>query len=116
MAQALTVTALPGPTMDEIDRIADDWIVSRRAVGTALVIAQDQTVVYAGGFGVQRLPNGAPVTADTPFRIGSVTKPFTAAAILRLAQQGRLSLSDRLSKYFPAFPRARNPVGRLAAA
>jgi len=106
MAQALTVRALPGSTMNEIDRIADDWIVSRRAVGTALVIAQDQAVVYASGFGVQRLPNGPPVTAETPFRIGSVTKPFTAAAILRLAQQGRVSLSDRLSKYFPAFPGA----------
>src|SRR5579863_9502545 len=110
MAQALTVRALPGPTMDEIDRIADDWIVSRRSVGTAVAIAQAQAVVYASGFGVQRFPNGPQVTAETPFRIGSVTKPITAAAILRLAQQGRLSLSDRLSKYFPAFPRARNPV------
>src|SRR5579864_5607551 len=106
MAQALTVRALPGPTMDKINRLADDWIVSRRAAGIALVIAQDHAVVYASGFGVQRLPNGPQVTAETPFRIGSVTKPFTAAAILRLAQQGRLSLSDRLSKYFPALPRA----------
>jgi len=106
VAQALTVTALPGPTKDKINRIADDWIVSRRAVGTAVVIAQDQAVVYASGFGVQRLPSGPLVTAETPFRIGSVTKQFTAAAILRLAQQGRLSLSDRLSKYFPAFPGA----------
>ncbi|HEV2362947.1 MAG TPA: serine hydrolase domain-containing protein [Caulobacteraceae bacterium] len=106
MAQALTVAALPGPTMDEINRIACDWIASRRAVGTAAVIMKDQAVVYASGFGVQRLPNGPPVTAETPFRIGSVTKPFTAAAILRLAQQGRLSPSDRLCKYFPAFPRA----------
>lgn len=72
--------------MDRIDRICDDWILSRRAVGTAVVIAQDQAVVYASGFGVQRLPNGPQVTAETPFRIGSVTKPFTAAAILRLAQ------------------------------
>ena len=92
--------------MDKINRIADDWIVSRRAVGTAVVIAQDQAVVYASGCGVQRLPNGPPVTADTPFRIGSVTKQFTAAAILKLAQQGRLSVSDRLSKYFPAIPGA----------
>ena len=106
MAQALTVTALPWPTMDKINRIADDWIVSGRAVGTAVVIAQDQAVVYAGGFGVQRLANGPPVTADTSFRIGSVTKQFTAAAILKLAQQGRVSVTDRLSKYFPAVPRA----------
>ncbi|HEX3920260.1 MAG TPA: serine hydrolase domain-containing protein [Caulobacteraceae bacterium] len=94
--------------MDKINRIADDWIVSRRAAGTAVVITQDQAVVYASGFGVQRLPNGPPVTAGTPFRIGSVTKQFTAAAILRLAQQGRLSLGDHLSKYIPTFPDADN--------
>jgi CubicO group peptidase (beta-lactamase class C family) len=80
MAQASTAAALPGPTRDEINRIADDWIASRRAVGTAVVIAQDQAVVYASGFGVRRLPSGPPVTAETPFRIGSVTKQFTAAA------------------------------------
>jgi D-alanyl-D-alanine carboxypeptidase len=108
MAQALTVRALPGPTVDKINRIADEWIVSRRAVGTAVVIAQDQAVVYASGFGVQRLPSGPPVTVETTFRIASVTKQFTAAAVLRLVQQGRLSLSDRLSRYFPAFPRADN--------
>jgi CubicO group peptidase (beta-lactamase class C family) len=106
MAQALTVTALPGQTTDKINRIADDWIVSRRTVGAAVVIAQDQAVVYASGFGLQRLPGGPPVTAETSFRIGSVTKQFTAAAILRLAQRGRLSLSNRLSEYLPAFPSA----------
>ncbi|HEY1425672.1 MAG TPA: serine hydrolase domain-containing protein [Caulobacteraceae bacterium] len=94
--------------MDEINRIANDWIASGRSVGAAIVIAQGQRIVYASGVGVQRLPNGAPVSAETPFRIGSVTKQFTAAAILRLAQEGRLSLSDRLSKYFPTFPDADN--------
>jgi len=104
--QTLSVAALPTPTVDQIYRIADAWISSGKSVSVAIVIAQGPNVVYASGFGVQRLPNGAPVTAETPFRIGSVTKQFTAAAILRLAQQGRLSLDDRLSKYFPTFPGA----------
>lgn len=104
--QTLSVAALPTPTVDQINRIADAWISSGKSVGVAIVIAQGPNVVYASGFGVQRLPNGDPVTAETPFRIGSVTKQFTAAAILRLAQQGRLSLDDRLSKYFPPFPGA----------
>jgi CubicO group peptidase (beta-lactamase class C family) len=108
VTQRLDVGALPRPTVDEINRVANDWISSGRSVGAAIVIAQGPNVVYASGFGVQRLPSGPPVTAETPFRIASVTKQFTAAAILRLAQQGRLSLSDRLSKYFPTFPGADN--------
>ena len=108
VAQTLSVAALPAPTVDQINRIADAWISSGKSVGVAIVIAQGPNVVYASGFGVQRLPSGPPVTAKTPFRIGSVTKQFTAAAILRLAEQRRLSLSDRLSKYFPTFPDAGN--------
>ncbi len=108
MAQTLSVATLPAPTVDQINRLGDDWISSRKSVGVAIAIAQGPNVVYASGFGVQRLPSGPPVTAETPFRIGSVTKHFTAAAILRLAEQGRLSLRDRLSKYFPTFPDADN--------
>lgn len=106
MPQTLSLAALPAPTVDQINRIGDAWISSGRSVGAAVVIAQGPNVVYASGFGVQRLPSGPPVTAETPFRIGSVTKQFTAAAILGLAQEGRLSLSDRLSQYFPTFPDA----------
>ena len=47
----------------------------------------------------------APVTIDTKFRIGSITKQFTAAAILRLQEQGKLSVRDPLSKFIPDYPR-----------
>jgi CubicO group peptidase (beta-lactamase class C family) len=47
-----------------------------------------------------------PVTSQTKFRIGSISKQFTAAAILKLQEQGKLSVEDKLSKYFPAYPRA----------
>src|SRR5450432_3929632 len=44
-------------------------------------------------------------TADTKFRIGSITKQFTAACILQLAEQGKLSIEDKLNKYIPDFPK-----------
>jgi CubicO group peptidase (beta-lactamase class C family) len=108
MPQRIEVAALPRSTTDEITHIAENWISSGKSVGAAIAVAHGQKIVYASGFGLQRLPSGPPVTAETPFRIASVTKLFTAAAILKLAEQGRLSLGDHLSKYFTTFPGADN--------
>jgi len=74
--------------------------------GLAVLIARDGKIVYQGGFGFADIEKKIPVTVETKFRIGSVTKQFTAAAMLRLADAGKLSLDDSLEKYFPGFPRA----------
>jgi D-alanyl-D-alanine carboxypeptidase len=58
------------------------------------------------GYGSANLEQHVPVTNDTVFRVGSVTKQFTAVALLLLAEEGKLSLQDKLSKYYPNFPRA----------
>ena len=73
--------------------------------GMAVLVARDGKIVYQGGFGFADLEKKVPVTADTKFRIGSVSKQFTAAAILRLAEEGKLSLADPLEKHFPGFPK-----------
>lgn len=73
--------------------------------GIAVLVARDGKIVYQGGFGFTDLDNKTPVTAGTKFRIGSVTKQFTAAAILRLADEGKLALTDPLDKFFPGFPK-----------
>lgn len=70
--------------------------------GLALAILQDGVLAYAKGFGVTSTDaGGAPVTADTLFRIGSVTKPFTAAIVLRLAETGQLALDTPVREYLP---------------
>jgi CubicO group peptidase (beta-lactamase class C family) len=74
--------------------------------GIAVLVARDGKVVVQSGFGFADLEKKTPVTAETKFRIGSVTKQFTAAAILRLADDGKLALTDKLEKFFPGFPRA----------
>ena len=58
--------------------------------------------VLAKGYGSADLEAGVPATPDTSYPIASVTKHFTAGAVLRLADQGRLSLDDPLSRFFPA--------------
>jgi CubicO group peptidase (beta-lactamase class C family) len=77
----------------------------KEASGIAVLVAKDGKVLYRKGFGYADIKNKVPVTPDTKFRIGSVTKQFTAAAIMKLQENGLLSVSDKLSKFIPDFPR-----------
>jgi CubicO group peptidase (beta-lactamase class C family) len=71
--------------------------------GVAALVARDGKILFQGGFGLADISTKTPITPETKFRIGSVSKQFTAAAILRLAEQGKLSLGDKLSKHWPDF-------------
>ncbi|HEU0302912.1 MAG TPA: serine hydrolase domain-containing protein [Longimicrobium sp.] len=70
----------------------------------SLLVAKDGEVVIAGGYGLADRENGVPVTAETVFDIGSITKQFTAAAILKLEMEGRLSVTDPVSRWFTGVP------------
>ena len=72
--------------------------------GVAVLMARDGKIVFQAGFGLADLATKTPVTPETKFRIGSVSKQFTAAAILRLAEEKKLALTDPLAKFFPDFP------------
>ena len=72
--------------------------------GIAVLVARDGKIVYQGGFGWANLNQKLAVTAATQFRIGSITKQFTAAAVLRLADDGKLAITDPLAKFFPDYP------------
>lgn len=88
-----------------VDRVAAKALASKAAAGFALAVMRDDRVVLARGYGMADLEQRTPATADTVFRIGSITKEFTAAAVLKLAEAGKLSLDDPLAKYLPTFPR-----------
>ncbi len=74
--------------------------------GVAVLVARDGKIAFQGGFGFADIAKKTPVTVETKFRIGSIFKQFTAAAILKLAEDKKLSVADPLSKFFPDFPRA----------
>jgi D-alanyl-D-alanine carboxypeptidase len=99
------VASTPAAVSAQIDRTADAWVGSGKAVGAVIEVARSGRVIFARGYGRRSLDTPDPVTTHTQFRIGSLTKQFTAAAILQLVGQGRVSLDDRLSTYFPDFPR-----------
>ena len=72
--------------------------------GVAVLVARDGKIVFQGGFGFADLEKKTPVTPETKFRIGSISKQFTAAAILKLAEEKKLAVTDTLAKFFPDFP------------
>ncbi len=90
----------------QIDRIAIDEVHSGRTPGIAIGIVYDGRLVYARGFGFSTIAPHAGMTADTEFYVGGLTMEFTAAAILLLAQDGKLKLDDPVSKYVPEFQSA----------
>ena len=71
-----------------------------------VLITEGQNVIYEGCFGEASRTYGIPNTSRTRFRIGSVSKQFTAAALLILEEKGLLRLTDTLSAYFPDKPNA----------
>lgn len=93
------------PTLTaRIDSAAQDWVAKRVVPGVSIAVSRGGETVYAKAFGQADLELGVPVRPETVFEIGSITKQFTAAAILQLAEQGQLTLDDPLSKYFPDWP------------
>jgi D-alanyl-D-alanine carboxypeptidase len=89
-----------------IDKTAAAAISAGESPGLQVAVFKDGKPVLVKAYGKANLELQVPVGNDSVFRIGSVTKQFTAAAILKLAEEGKLSLDDKLSKYYPDFPRA----------
>ena len=98
----------------EIDRIFTEFSTATHIPGAAWGIVIDGELAHAGVMGYRDVPSKAPVTPDTVFRIASMTKSFTAIAILRLRDSGKLSLEDPAEKYVPemkslVYPTADSP-------
>ncbi len=70
----------------------------------SLLVAKDGEVIVRKGYGIANDAAGTPVSADMPFPIGSLSKQFTAAAVLKLEMQGKLSTDDTLGRFFPDAP------------
>jgi D-alanyl-D-alanine carboxypeptidase len=73
--------------------------------GAAAIVVRDGKVLLRAGYGMADLEHGIAMRPEHVFRIGSITKQFTGAAVLMLAQEGRLTLDDPLTRFFPDWPR-----------
>lgn len=97
----LRAAPLDPATMAEVDRIFAQWRLDSHVPGLVYGIVADGRLVHAVGLGVQDIDTKRPVTPDSRFRIASMSKAFTALAILKLRDEGRLSLDAPAETYVP---------------
>src|SRR6476661_7667090 len=86
-----------------IDSVFADMNVPQRP-GAALLVIDHDEIVYSKCYGLADLGTQRPITTDTSFYLASISKQFTAMAIMMLAERGKLSFDDHLPSYFPRFP------------
>jgi CubicO group peptidase (beta-lactamase class C family) len=94
----------------EIERLFADRAARAHIPGAAFGIVVDGELVFAKGIGLRDVATQAPADPDTVFRIASMTKSFTALSILRLRDDGKLSLDDPAAKYVPELAALRYPT------
>ena len=92
----------PEDVVAEIDRIASELVSSGEVAGLSVAVVKRGQERLVSGWGVADRESGAPATAATPYRILSISKQVTAVALLRLVEEGRVSLDDRLGSFFPS--------------
>ncbi len=110
LAAVAFTRALTAQSIDpaRLDSIIQKTVADKQLVGLSVGVMQDGKVILAKGYGVRDLASRAPVTPQTMFAVGSVTKQFTCGSALMLAEQGKLSFSDPVSKWFPNLTHARD--------
>jgi CubicO group peptidase (beta-lactamase class C family) len=86
-----------------IDKYMQGEIDQKRKAGMVVLVARHGSVAYHKAFGFKNIESGTKMTTDTIFRLASMTKPITSAALLTLYEEGKFQLSDPLEKYIPAF-------------
>ncbi len=96
----------------ELEKIVLEELGRRNVPGAAVAVISGDRVVFAKGFGVSNVETGAPVTADMLFRLGSTTKMFVAAALVGLAEQGKVKLDEPVGKYVKGI---NEKIGRVTA-
>jgi CubicO group peptidase (beta-lactamase class C family) len=94
----------------QIDAGVAKRMTETQTPGMAVAVIYNGRVVYAKGYGVANLELGTPVTPRSVFNLASITKIFTALAILKLAEEGKLSVDDPISKYLDRLPDIWRPI------
>ena len=103
---ALSQASLPADVTTQIDKLVTDTLARTGVPSASIAIVKDGTVVYVKAYGDAKLEPKTAATTQLRYSIGSISKQFTAAAILLLQEQGKLSLDDTVGKYIPDLTRS----------
>jgi serine beta-lactamase-like protein LACTB, mitochondrial len=96
--------------LKRIEQAIQEEMQKNGVPGVAVAIAQQGRIIYARGFGYADVENKVPFTAQTVSRIGSISKTFTALAVMQLVEQGKIKLDDEVQVYVPSFPKKSAPI------
>jgi CubicO group peptidase (beta-lactamase class C family) len=96
--------ALPPDQIAQIDAAVARYLTDTRAPGAAVAVVRGGEIAYLKGHGLSDLERLTPATPQTVWRLASVSKPITAAAVLQLAEQGRMGLDVAVGTYVPDLP------------
>ena len=106
-AQSPALAAADAPEVREALQLLDIWLEGQRLKddlpGMAVGVVHDQDLIWSKGFGYADLAKKTPTTDQTLYRVASITKLFTATAVIQLAERGRLSLEDPVAKHVAWF-------------
>jgi CubicO group peptidase (beta-lactamase class C family) len=103
---AQSVNTLPTELRGKIDAVAGQVLSQTGVPSASVAVVLDGKVAYTHGYGLATLTPAKPATPEMRYSIGSISKQFTAAALLILQEQGKLSLDDKVAKYLPKLTRA----------
>ena len=93
-----------GTLLERIDTLVSESMEATQTPGISVAVQHRGELILARGYGLADVENRVPATEHTVYRIGSVTKQFTAAAVMKLVEQGKVALDDPMTKYFPDYP------------
>src|SRR6266404_773333 len=105
-AKANAQTQLSAEMQQKIDKVATDALAKTGVPSASVAVVKDGQIAYLHAYGNARLDPATPAKPEMRYSIGSISKQFTAAAILLLQEQGKLSLDDKVAKYIPNLTRA----------
>lgn len=88
----------------QIDSLATAALRNGPVAGLSIAVVKGRDTIVMKGYGLADVENDIPATPETVYRIGSITKQFTSSAVMQLVEQGKVSLDDDITKYFPGFP------------
>ena len=102
---ALAVLLLaPAAFADPVDDLVREYMAASHIPGAAVAVIEDGRVTKLEGYGSADLEWDAPATPDTPFQTASASKVFAGVVLMRLVEQGALSLDDPIARFFDGAP------------
>lgn len=103
-------TTLPPEKVRQIEALVAAEMSKQKIPGLTVAVAADRRVRWSAGFGMQDIENAVAARPATVYRLGSISKPITAVAVMQLYERGKIDLDAPVQKYCPAFPEKQWPV------